>query len=200
MSVIQEKYIYQIIILILLFSVGFVYAYDFQSTTVEYTSDVIIEDADYIRLIYIGSSGCNFSNNDKTHQMIKELKDYFRSFSHNQGYRFLSTGIALDTDSKRGVELLSKSGHYDEIISGANWLNLGAKYYIWDNFPGYPDTPQVILFLTDIKIRPAGISIGNIYQDNVLIKRIIGMNHIEELLLLTQKLSEEEMADALLKL
>lgn len=199
MAIIQEKYIYQIIILILLFTIGFVYAYDFQSTSVNYTSDVTIEDAEYIRLVYIGSSACSFSNNDKAHRMIKELKDYFRSFSSNQGYRFLSTGIAMDTDSKRGVDFLHKSGHYDEIISGANWLNLGANYYIWNNFPGYPDTPQIILFLTDVKIRPAGRSIGNIEQNDVHIKRIIGMNRIEELLLLTQKLSEEEFADTLLK-
>ncbi len=200
MSKFPEKKIYQIVILLLLFSVGFIFAYDFNIDSMSHISDVALEDASYIRFVYIGSSTCYYCNNDETHKMIIDLKDLLRSFANERNYRFLSTGISVDKFTHHGLEFLNKSGAYDEIVTGASWLNLGANYYIWDRFPAYPDTPQILIILTNFKIKSAGRSIGNIEQKDFLIQRISGMNNIKEFLLTLQAQSLNEFENDLMEL
>lgn len=193
----SKENIYQCVIAFLLFIIGFVYAYESRDIATEHQSEINMEEAQYLRFVHIGSSNCGFSNNEITHKMVKELKDYFRSFAHEQGYRFFSTGISVDKFSTQGIDFLNHSGSYDEIITGASWLNLGAKQYIWGEFPEYPDTPQILVTLSHYKVTSAGMQLGNIERKENLLDRVIGKDQIEQLLTLTKNSSSEEIASFL---
>lgn len=134
----------------------------------------------YIRFVYIGSSTCLWCGKE-TNGIVKDLKSYFNELSHELGYKFTSTGISNDHISLKGVEFLSESGDYDEIIAGGNYYNLGSYYYIWEKFPYKPSTPQVLITITNYKIESAGTgSISNINRDEILLKRFDGYYEISE--------------------
>lgn len=145
-------------------------------------SEVIMEEATYIRFVYIGTSGCVFSNSAYTHNMIKDLKNELRAIAHKHGYRFLSTGISIDYSVERGIEFLDKSGPYDEIITGIGMFNLGAQYYVWNSLPGEMVSPQILIIKTKLNPVLAGQSIANIRQEDEILERIYGAEGINDLL------------------
>jgi len=171
--------------------------YDIKSDTINHNSDITLETGSYIRFVYLGSPQCAFCNNQKAHDLINSLKNFLKVRSNENGYKYISTGISVSSNSAHGFNFLNKSGFYDEIISGANWFNLGANYYVWNQFPGYPDTPQIILIKTNFKVRSAGLSISNIEQNDVLLKRVIGLNNIENYFEIIQNLPPENFFDLL---
>ena len=191
-----DKYCDRIIIVILLFTIGFMYLSISKpyEKSIQHTSDIAMEEAKYLRVVYIGSLNCSFSNNDQTHQMVRKLKNYFRSFAHEHGYWFLSTGISVDMYADRGIGFLNRSGPYDEIVAGASWFNLGVYRYVWDDaFPGYAATPQILLTITSYKPISGGRQIADIKREDQLLKRVSGMNEIKELYELTQVSTDEKI-------
>jgi hypothetical protein len=191
---------YQVIIACLIVVISYLFIYinkiDVETIQIEkIESELILEEEKYLRFVYIGSSGCVYSNNEITHQILRELKEYFRTFAHEQGYRFLSRAIAVDPSSDRGFYFLIKSGPYDEIISGSRWFNLGVYRYIWDTLPGYASTPQILLTVTEYKPTLVGNHIGYINQEEKLLKRISGLSEIQELLDDMKRLTTKEISD-----
>lgn len=88
-----ERSANQIVIIILFFATGFAFGYVYHvyksnEALLQYSSDIAMEEATYLRLVHIGSSGCGFSNNEITIKMVRELKDYFYSFAHQNDYKF----------------------------------------------------------------------------------------------------------------
>ena len=64
--------------------------------------------------------------------MVKKLKDYYKELADKSNLKFISTGIANDYSSIKGINFISKSGVYDEIMSGGNYYNIGSQRYIWN--------------------------------------------------------------------
>ena len=165
-----------IIISILLFIIGFQYAYKPKTKIERVPSDIqSLNGGKYLRFIYIGSSGCVYSNNPETHKKISYRKDYFRSYSHNHEMKFLSSGISVDRNPDLGIKFLDQTGPYDVIISGASWYNLGANHYIWNNIPGNASTPQVLITLTKYSIEYSANEIGDINRKEKLLFRANGI-------------------------
>ena len=193
-SIAFKDLIYQIVIALLLFLVGFLYIYEESDSFRDYNSDITnINGGKFLRLVYIGSSGCSFSNNPKTHQMVKEIKKYMRDYAHQEGYKFLSTGISQDKLASEGVSFLKNTGPYDEIISGASWYNLGISQYVWEKIQGVAATPQILFTVTEFDIIPAGAQIGNIRRDEVLLDRFVGIKAIKELNEISERNDHEEL-------
>jgi hypothetical protein len=184
----SKDLVYQTSIALLLFIIGFLFVFEGSFFTETQKSDITnMRGGTYIRLVYIGSSGCSFSNNKRTHQMVKSIKKFTKDFVHQEGYKFLSTGIAQDKLAFQGINFLQKSGPYDEIIAGGSWYNLGLFQYVWDTLPGIALTPQILLTLSEFRIVSAGEQIGNIKRNEILLKRFKGIKAIENL----QKVVEE---------
>jgi hypothetical protein len=198
-----EKYANFVVFSIFFCTIGFIVGVLFvnnqlsSNASVQYVSDIAMEEAIYLRLVYIGSSNCGFSNNENAHEIVRELKDYFQLFAHKNGYKFLSTGVALDLNAEQGIAFLEKSGPYDEIISGIGWFNLGAHQYIWNTLPGYGSTPQILLTTTKFNPIIFGERLANIEQADQLLERISGIHEIKKFLKSTKTVPTEEIVENL---
>jgi len=178
---VTKKLIYELIIYVLVFLVGFLWIYD-QKSNDNYPSDInSLDEGKYLRMVYIGSAGCSFSNNKNTHQIVKNLKRKLPKIAHANNLQFITTGVAVDKISQRGINYLQKSGPYDEVVSGTGWYNLGIKHYVWENIQGTASTPQVLLTITKYEKETTGSQIGNIKRKENLLKRYRGVDQIKRL-------------------
>lgn len=96
----------------------------------------------YIRVVYIGASDCGFSNSEDTHKSVISIKKSLRELSDKYNFRLITTGISTDSTAHTGIKYLSKTGPYDEIISGGDFYNTGFFSYVWSR-DGSPQTPQL---------------------------------------------------------
>jgi len=190
--------IYKSIICGLLFVVGFLLIYESPSSLKAYRSDIDnMSGGDYVRFIYIGSSGCSFSNHETMHQMVDLIKNRFREASHANDFKTITTGIAQDLNAGYGIDFLKKTGPYDEIYSGASWYNIGINKYIWETFEGPAATPQIIVSVSQFDVGSAGDQIGKISQKEKLLKRYVGFTEIEKLYLQISSPNENDSSSDL---
>ncbi len=84
-------------------------------------------------------------------------------------------GVALDFDTKAGVKLLTKLAAFDELIVGGNWANHAANKYIWDQFPGMPTIPQMVVLERTVEYSDRGVVVG----DEEVLVRLLGTDEIE---------------------
>lgn len=96
-------------------------------------------------LIYIGSSGCVYSNKPALPDKVDQLKSLVQSKATENGRGFAAIGISKDWDVERGLTHLAKFGQFDEVMTGRSWVNEGIMKYVWDSSYGAPATPQVII-------------------------------------------------------
>lgn len=184
----------KIIIGCLIFIVGFLWMYDEGGFVKPIQSDFSsYVGGKYLRLVYIGSASCAYSNNKKTHRMIISLKNSLRKIAHKKGLKFASTGIAVGMNSLKGVKYLLKTAPYDELITGASWFNLGINHYIWQTNKGEASTPQVILTMTKYKMLTIGERLGYIKRQEDILKRYIGRNGIKKLYTLIKSKNERKI-------
>lgn len=184
------------VIAFLLFIIGFIYAYEGNTTKLEpinYESDIKeIRSSNFIRFVYIGSDDCGFCNED-THNKIKFLKEALREFSQNNEYKFISTGVAVDTYARNGIEYLNKTTPYDEIVSGASWFNLGLNHYIWNHSANSkPAVPQVIITYVEFNVSSNNLGgILGIEKNEKILKRYVGVLELENLNKIVRNESDE---------
>ena len=116
-----------------------------------YQPSLVANDGAELTLIYIGSSGCAFSNEEGLPQRIDRIKVLLQDKAAARGRAFVTIGIANDWSVKNGLSHLSKFGEFDEVMTGRSWANEGIMKYVWDGSYGEPATPQIIVidrFLT----------------------------------------------------
>jgi len=170
----DNKNIYIVIITLLIFVIGFQWAYE-SNSFIDYNSGLDQDGGEYIRFVYIGSQRCGFSNNSENHENVIALREYIRNLAKDFEYKFISTGISVDINAYQGVNYLEKTGPFDEIVSGSTWFNIGADKYVWEEFQGRPATPQIILTKTEYMVEElSGIN----RSENVLIQ-VTGKDSIE---------------------
>jgi len=151
----------------------------------------------YLRFVYIGSESCLWCG-EETNSMVKKLKDYYKELADKSNLKFISTGIANDYSSIKGINFLSKSGVYDEIISGGNYYNIGSQRYIWNDFPSNASTPQILITLSEFMVESAGTGeIFNIQLNEKLLVRIEGYYEIIEHFDLVDSSSHDKMSTVL---
>lgn len=131
-----------------------------------------------LALIYIGSSTCSYSNVEWLPEAIEELKLEIKQVADTTDRSFSATGIALDWKVNAGLEHLEKFGKFDEILAGRKWLNLGAMRYIWDDIPGKPGTPQVLVVDRFVEVPTDGSGGGYLIRDETLVMRKVGIIEI----------------------
>ena len=110
-----------------------------------YQPSRVANDGAEIALIYIGSSGCAFSNESGLPHRLDRIKVLLQAKAAAQDRSFVTVGIAEDRSVKDGLSHLSKFGYFDEIMTGRGWLNEGIIKYVWKGSYGEPATPQLIV-------------------------------------------------------
>lgn len=142
-----------------------------QNTSNKYELDYKIHTKE-VNLIYLGSSGCIYSNDERLYTAIKEIKlDLKKRFSTQQ-LGFSSTGIAIDWIPKKGISHLNNFGTFNEIITGNSWSNHGAIKYVGHQGEE-TSTPQVFVIL-----RTYSESISSVVKDEKTVLTLTGLDRI----------------------
>jgi len=162
---------------IALFISGLVYGFlsGHQSTSPSKKS-VDLSGGQYIRLVFVGSSTCSYSNNDVTISLIKNIKADLKNLSTNHDFEFISTGISYDVSSKVALKYLEKTGTYDELLVGNGPFNLGNIQYT----SGMSPTPLILLFAENYETDLLGMNMSNFKSSQDHIKTLSGQFEIQE--------------------
>jgi len=140
-----------------------------------YTPDYENETGEEISFVYIGSSGCVNANRKGFPEIIKTLKRRVHKKVKNNGRSFSAIGVAVDWKPVDGIEHLRKFGTFDEVMAGRSWMNTGALKYMWEDIPGKPATPQIVIIKRKNRIKR-----GVTYQvkKEELLSRKVGIQEI----------------------
>jgi hypothetical protein len=71
-----------------------------------------------------------------------------------RGAQFRAVAVSLDWETDEAMSFLESFGAFDEVTVGSNWLNEGARRYIWHELPGPAAVPQLLVIERDIEIEP----------------------------------------------
>jgi len=98
-----------------------------------------------IVFIYIGSPECSFCVNPAFAPVLNASRTSVKRRALSDSVAFTSHGISVGWDVEDGFEHLQSFGGFDEVSLGRNWFNLGAERYLWNEVPGTPATPQLLV-------------------------------------------------------
>jgi hypothetical protein len=183
-----------------LFLIGFILVYQNKLLVSDqpYRLQYIV-DGKYLKLVFIGSSDCVFSNNDEMHSITLNIKKHLSELTRASNMKLMTTGITSDVNADIGYSYLQKTGPYTEIYTGASWYNLGLKRYIWKDFEAPSLTPQLLITLAEKNSFDAGGQLANVNIDEIIVIRLIGFHEIQEFHNKLQYYQSDELA-TLLKL
>jgi hypothetical protein len=119
-----------------------------------------IDSGPEVAMVFIGASRCAACRSRDLPALVERLKLIVQQRARARGCSFATIGVAEDADPDPGVGLLRRFGHFDEIVSGRGWLNMGCRRYIQD-FPGAAATPQVLVVSRYVVHGGEGITIRN---------------------------------------
>lgn len=128
-------------------------------------------------MVYIGSSTCVFCQDAQLPGYLAAIRDQLGEQARAQGRASASVGISVDPSAADGVEHLGAMADFDEVVAGRNWANIGAMRYLWDDLPGQPATPQVILVSRDVVNGEDTIYLRN----EAVMHRAVGIDEVERL-------------------
>lgn len=96
-------------------------------------------------VIYVGSSTCPYANSDWLVASVGNAMRTLSARANQEGVVFRAIGVALDRSPEEGLEHLRRIGRFDEVSAGMGWGNHLASEYIWEEVPGLPATPQILV-------------------------------------------------------
>ncbi len=132
-------------------------------------------------LVYVGSSGCGWSNVEWLPAVVDSVKMVLRDRAANLGISFATLGVAVDWFPEDGVSHLKKMGAFDEIAAGYSWMNSSALRYLWSDMPGETGTPQLALLYRDLRVPGRGWGEGGVgRQRESLLNRAVGAFEIRQ--------------------
>lgn len=135
-----------------------------------------IPSGTYVRLVFIGSSSCFYSNNPDTHRMVRVIKSELEKMLVEESIHFISTGLSFDHSHTNAVDYLQETGPYDELLVGGGAFNLGMIHYA----SGSSLTPMLLLFVESYDTEPIGLNYSNFTDSQRLLKSYTGQYEIEE--------------------
>jgi len=189
----KSIYVYAFLIIIL-FVVGYIFGslgiYQFSNDS-QKTFD--FSKGSLVRFVYIGSSKCIYSNNERTHEMVSYIKSELKSIYDSTNTKFFSTGISIDLNSEVGVPYLSKTGPYNEILVGGGPLNLGLINYS----SGLSSTPKILISFEEYKTKMIGLNSKNLNDAQKMIKTFTGQIEIKSLYELLKNKNQNDIHELL---
>lgn len=135
-----------------------------------------IPSGTYVRLVFIGSSSCFYSNNPDTHRMVRVIKSELESMLIEESIHFISTGLSFDHSDTKAINYLQETGSYDELLVGEGAFNLGMIHYA----SGSSATPMLLLFVENYDAEPIGLNYSNFTDSQRLLRSYTGQYEIEE--------------------
>lgn len=171
----MKKFYIFVSLLVSFFLVGVLYSLTNNDKDIKKSN--YLSQGQYIRFVYIGSSGCIYSNNQKTQKLIRGIKSSLNDKISGTKIKLITTGVSYDILSNLGIEHLEKTGQYDELLVGAGPLNLGILNYANEGL----STPKVILYFENYEVEPYGLSLSNFHNSQRLLGTYTGVSEINNL-------------------
>ena len=128
------------------------------------------------QLVFIGSSSCGYANAPEMPALFEQIRRIVERSAVADGRRFVTVGIARDTDVGAGLAHLKKFGQFDELLVGRSWVNTGTLKYVFGVMRGTAATPQVLVVDRLVHTEGGAFAISN----EVLVKRRSGLVELRE--------------------
>lgn len=123
-----------------------------------------------LAFVYIGSSTCAYSNLPGLPDIVRKLKQRVRARAAENHRSFAAIGVAEDWVIDDGLNHLEKFGRFDEVMTGRNWLNIGALKYFYEDIPGRTSTPQVLV--VDRVVEGADAPVYGIRDEELVVRKV----------------------------
>lgn len=126
-------------------------------------------------LVYMGASWCAGSQAPSLPSRLEQAITRLRSDTADGPVSLATMGVALDWDTREGLEYLAKFGFFQELSIGRNWANEAVRRYLWDVSTDETVLPQLIVVRQEWK----GDSVGLTVRREDILARISGPAAIE---------------------
>lgn len=120
-----------------------------------YVPDFEFRKGTEVVMVSVGAAFCGAQREPGFPQAVEEAKLRVQEQAKARGAQFRAIAVSLDWKTDEALAFLENFGAFDEIHVGSNWLNDGARRYIWADLPGEPVVPQVIVVEREIETEPA---------------------------------------------
>ena len=120
--------------------------------------------------VYLTSPTCQICADPRLPMALDSMKLRMMTLAMDRDIRFSAVGVAIDPIPLRGVRHLAALGVWDEVIAGRGWANTGAMRYIWQDYPGHPSVPQLVVLKRRMRAYPHPI--WDVLAEDVVFRRI----------------------------
>ena len=135
---------------------------------------------DEVLLVFIGTSTCGWSNLPGLEDAVRNIRVRLRNQVSRAGKTFRTIGIAPEVSASDGIDFLKRFGPFNQILSGASWLNYGAMRYVWEQHPGPASTPQLLIARRELDLSSVpGAVVPKLVSESV-VQRWVGAEAIIE--------------------
>lgn len=115
------------------------------TTPPEYIGRSVISKKNELVFIYVTSPGCSFCTSYENIRVINTLKNNLSQVADSIDYGFLTMSLVITWDVNEGFEHINEFNTFDELLIGNNWFGTGGIKYLFEDMPGTPGVPQVII-------------------------------------------------------
>lgn len=98
-----------------------------------------------LTLVLIASSSCGACNDQKLFDAFPRIVQLLANRAADDSARLAVMGVGIDHQPEAAWDYFSKVGAFNEITLGRNWTNSAAFKYLWQEFPGPPEVPQIVV-------------------------------------------------------
>lgn len=140
-----------------------------------YVPDYELRKGTEVVLVLLGASFCGAQREPGFPQAVEDAKLRVQAQAKARGAQFRAVAVSLDWDTDEALGFLNGFGAFDEVTVGSNWLNEGARRYIWRDLPGPPVVPQLLVIERDLETVPE----VRVSRERV-VKRIAGTDPVME--------------------
>lgn len=121
-------------------------------------------------VVLIGSSSCPGARDPRLARAFAPLA----SADYVPNGRIRTVGIALDWDVDRGLTWLRSVAHFDEVLVGNNWLNIGVVRFIWSDSSSTAAVPQLVIGRRTVDVGPSRVQVAGEH----IVRTAIGVDRI----------------------
>lgn len=142
-----------------------------------------INDKEEIVFTYITSPACALCTQSETFENVIKLKNLLKEKADSLDLGYLALAVVISWDVDEGYNHLKNFGKFDEILIGNNWFGTGGIKYLFEEIPGRPGVPQILLTkrIYNAEVDESGMiqSMSGV-ETEVEITRKVGTNNIEK--------------------
>lgn len=149
-----------------------------------YVPSYKVENKEEMVMIYITNPTCGYCSDPEMIGVVKQIKQGLNKKAHSMGMGFMVIGISNNWKIENGYEHLKKFGDFDEVLIGNNWFGTGGIKYIFNEIPGTPAIPNLVItkrtYAGNMNSDSSFVARG--VENETLVKRMFGIDGLKNFL------------------